>query len=122
MIEKLLVERNFAFSKYKRDRKCVDFANYKHLKSNATGPENLPPKFVKLVLYYFLSYLTFLFNSILTMSTYPASWKVAKVVAIAKKSSPSQLSDFRPISLWSFMSKMKFGVSTSCIVIIRLSH
>lgn len=75
------------------------------VKSNAIGPDNIPPKFLKLIVYVILPQITFLFNSVITKSHYPKLWKIAKVIPVPKKNTPSGLCDFRPISLLSFLSK-----------------
>lgn len=50
-------------------------------------------------------------NSILRLSFYPSSWKVAKVLDIHKKGKdPTDPKNYRPISLLSSLSKIKIVV------------
>lgn len=75
------------------------------VRSNAVGPDDIPLKFVKILLPHILSYLTFIFNTVFTSSVFPTCWKISKIVPLPKVSSPSNLSDFRPISILSSVSK-----------------
>lgn len=71
------------------------------IKSNSTGFDELHPTFVKILLPVVLSYITHIFNSIVTTSTFPNSWKYAKVLPIPKTGG-----DFRPIAILPFLSKV----------------
>lgn len=75
------------------------------IKSNAIGNDQIPPRFIKLILPHILSYLTHIFNTILTSSKFPASWTVAKVIPIPKTKNPRTAGDYRPISILSYTSK-----------------
>jgi Reverse transcriptase (RNA-dependent DNA polymerase) len=75
------------------------------IKSNAIGMEEIPIKFVRLILPQILSHITHIFNTILTSSCFPATWKISKILLLAKKSNPSALSDYRPISILPALSK-----------------
>jgi Reverse transcriptase (RNA-dependent DNA polymerase) len=75
------------------------------IKSNAIGLDGVPLKFLKLILPQILGIVTHIFNTILTSSVYPATWKVSKVIPIAKKSEPGNMSDYRPISVLPALSK-----------------
>jgi hypothetical protein len=59
-------------------------------------------KFLKLILPQVLGIVTHIFNTILTISIYPTGWKTS---SIAKKSEPSIMSDYRPISVLPALSK-----------------
>lgn len=72
------------------------------IQSNAEGFDMLCPKFIKLLLQNLLPYLSHIFNTILTSSQYPSSWKYAKVIPIPKSKS---CTDYRPISILPFLSK-----------------
>ena len=75
------------------------------IKSNAVGPDDLSPKFIKLILPLLLPYLVHIFNYCIYSRQFPVKWKNAKVVPIPKKPNPKSPSEFRPISLLSFLSK-----------------
>jgi hypothetical protein len=65
----------------------------------------VPLKFLKLILPQVLGILTHIFNTILTTSIYPAAWKISKIIPIAKKSKPSNMSDYRLINVLPALSK-----------------
>jgi hypothetical protein len=48
---------------------------------------------------------TQLFNFILTSSTFPLVWKISNVVLIPKVPSPTERSDYRPISILPLLAK-----------------
>ena len=51
-------------------------------------------------------FLAKIFNSSLIISAFPEAWKKAQLIPLKKKSAPSSPSDFRPIALLSFLSKV----------------
>lgn len=71
------------------------------LKSNAIGLDEIPHKFIKLVLPTLLPHLTHIFNFILASSQLPTIWKQAKLIPIGKKHVPTTPKDYRPISILS---------------------
>jgi len=71
------------------------------IKSNATGIDDVHPKFLKLLLPKILPYITFLFNTILTKSMFPSCWKTSKILPLPKGNN-----DYRPISILPFLSKV----------------
>lgn len=75
------------------------------IKSNSTGSDNIPPKFIKMILFIIVPQITYLFNAVLTKSCFPKVWKSAKIIPIPKKSTPNDLNDYRPISILPFLSK-----------------
>lgn len=70
------------------------------IKSNAVGFDGIHPAFLRIILPKILCYITHLFNAIVTTSTYPTSWKYAKVLAIPKAGNA-----FRPIAILPYFSK-----------------
>lgn len=76
------------------------------LKSNSTGMDGLPLKFIKILFPYIDCYILHVINSIITFSNFPLEWKHSKVIPIPKKKSTSCLSDYRPISLLPVLSKV----------------
>lgn len=73
------------------------------IKSNSIGTDGFPIKFIKLVFPYVIDAFIHLFNMIITTSSYPDGWKLARVVPIHKKGSAN---DFRPISILPALSKV----------------
>ena len=70
------------------------------------GPDNLPPKILRLTAILIVSPLTKLFNKSLSLGKFPSTWKEAKVHAIFKrKGSASDPSNYQPISLLPCISK-----------------
>ena len=71
----------------------------------ATGPDHIPPKLLKIGAQFLCYPLASIFNKSLQTQTFPCLFKHAHVCPVPKKPSP-RLSDFRPISLLSVMSKV----------------
>lgn len=65
----------------------------------------MSPRFLKIILPHILCYINHIFNTILTTSIYPSSWKCARVIPIPKVREPKSPADFRPISILPFLSK-----------------
>jgi len=88
---------NFSFS-------CISvidvYSSLTSIKSNAIGLDNIDPKFIKLIMIPLLPILTHIFNTILTKSTFPKAWKMAKIVPI-----PKSQNEFRPIAILCYFSK-----------------
>lgn len=75
------------------------------INSNATGFDDLPISFWKLILPLVADKITFFFNMIFATSKFPGAWKKAKVIPLKKKSHLNGLTNLRPISLLSALSK-----------------
>lgn len=76
------------------------------IQSNAVGLDNIPLKFLKIILPFVLPFLEHLFNTIISTSKFPAQWKRVKVIPIFKKRGVSDISNLRPISLLCVLSKV----------------
>ena len=77
------------------------------LKSNsASGPDGIPPYFVRTAAPVLTPYLTFFINLSFKLGIFPNSLKVAKVIPIHKHGSKSKVENYRPISLLSVISKV----------------
>ena len=77
------------------------------LKSNkASGPDGIPPRFLKEFADELATVLCCLFCLILISCTYPSSWKHALVQPVPKKSDHSNPSNYRPIALTSSVAKV----------------
>lgn len=75
------------------------------IKSKAIGIDCIPVRFIKAV-YPFISHiLIHLVNTIITTSTFPSVWKIARVVPIPKTKNVHVLDDLRPISILPALSK-----------------
>ncbi|XP_075157493.1 uncharacterized protein LOC142230751 [Haematobia irritans] len=48
------------------------------IKSNATGMDQINPRFLKMLLPTLIPHITYIFNNIITKSTFPLSWKTTK--------------------------------------------
>lgn len=75
------------------------------IKSNAVGFDDIPLKFIKLILPHITTPLTYIFNLIISTSKFPRAWKLAKIIPIPKKSNGTDLNNLRPISILSTLSK-----------------
>ncbi|XP_071631879.1 uncharacterized protein [Temnothorax longispinosus] len=75
------------------------------IKSDAVGADGLSMKLLLRVLPCILSTVTHIFNFSLTYGAYPILWKSAIIQPLPKVKSPSQLKDYRPISILCTVSK-----------------
>jgi len=86
------------------------------VKSNAVGPDMIPIKFIKLIFAYICDALLFVVNSILTSSSFPSDWKIARVVPIKKRGSSSDFNNLRPISVLPALSKIVENIMKEQII------
>ena len=74
--------------------------------SKATGPDGIPAKLLKCCAPHISSSLSCLFNKSLTTDKIPAEWKISNIIPKPKMSQKNYVSNFRPISLLSIVSKV----------------
>ena len=72
----------------------------------ATGPDNIPTKFLKDNAEGLAPALTLLFSASVTQGEVPIDWRHANVTPIFKKGDRSDAANYRPISLTSVCSKL----------------
>ena len=77
-----------------------------HYSSQAKGEDGIPQSVIAKSLPVIGHHLATLFNASLTSGVFPGAWKRAHLVPLKKKAIPSAASDFRPIALLSFLSKV----------------
>ena len=77
-----------------------------HFSSQARGANGIPQSVIVKALPVIGNLLVKLFNSSLTTNTFPALWKRANIVPLKKSKAPPSPSDFRPIALLCFLSKL----------------
>ena len=77
-----------------------------HFKSQASGEDGIPHSIVTKALLVVAPHLVKLFSVSLARGVFPSSWKKARLIALKKVSSPSSPSEFRPIALLCFLSKV----------------
>jgi len=82
-------------------RQCDVLKCLRKVKSKAEGLDGISPKFMKFLLPLVLSHITHIMSTAITTSTFPSAWKFAKIVPI-----PKSQTEFRPISLLPFLSKI----------------
>jgi Reverse transcriptase (RNA-dependent DNA polymerase)/Endonuclease-reverse transcriptase len=75
------------------------------IKSNSTGLDGIHLRFIKIFIYLILPHITHIFNTAISSATFPAAWKVSKVIPIPKISDPLEPRDYRPISILPALSK-----------------
>ena len=78
--------------------------------SKATGSDLIPALFLKRCALSLVKPLTHLFPSFVDTGIFPSQWKIADVVALHKKGSKSDVTNYRPISLLPIISKMMESV------------
>ena len=71
----------------------------------SSGLDEISPKMLKLSLPYILESLTYIYNISIEGNVFPTALKEAKVIPLPKSKDFSQISNFRPISLLSVLSK-----------------
>ena len=76
------------------------FKQITSIKSKAVGLDGVHPKFILILLPFLLPYITHIFNFILMSSSFPAQWKIAKIIPVPKSNH-----DLRPIAILPFLSK-----------------
>nr|CAH7735754.1 unnamed protein product [Callosobruchus chinensis] len=76
------------------------------IKSNAVGTDKIDLKMLQLVFPNLGYIITYIINFCLTHNTFPEIWKSSKVIPIPKKNNPSNLSEFRPVSILPTFSKI----------------
>ena len=81
----------------------------------ASGPDNLPARFLKEVANQIAPVLTIVFQASLDQGHLPDIWKTAAVVPIYKKGSRSEPSNYRPVSLTCICSKILEHIVHSAI-------
>ena len=75
------------------------------VKSNAVGMDDLPIRFLKIVLPLVIYQITHMFNLFIVSSTFPNLWKHAKVLPLKKKLNSNDVTNLRPISILCSLSK-----------------
>lgn len=88
------------------------------IKSNATGYDNIPIKFIKIIFPLISPLILHLINTVFTTSKFPAAWKLGRVVPISKNGC-YDIDNLRPISILPAMSKilenlMKVQILSHC--------
>ena len=71
----------------------------------SSGPDEISPRILKMSLPYIVSSLTYIYNLCIEQNTFPAEWKIAKVIPLPKTKDHSDVNNYRPISLLSVLSK-----------------
>lgn len=74
--------------------------------NKASGPDEIPARLLKEAGNTIVTVLTKLFNLSLETATVPTEWKMANIVPIYKKGDKQIVSNYRPISLLSVVSKI----------------
>ncbi|MFZ2539525.1 MAG: reverse transcriptase family protein, partial [Oscillospiraceae bacterium] len=83
----------------------VAFKILDNLKPSSSGPDTLPAWFLRLSAPIFAKALAYLYTLSINSATVPLQWKCAQITPIPKISKPASLSDFRPISVTSILSR-----------------
>ena len=74
--------------------------------NKAVGPDCISHKMLKETIFSVSTPFCFLFNRSLKESLFPTQWKIANVLLLFKKGDPSELSNYRPVSLLSCVGKI----------------
>uniref|UniRef100_A0A6P7HCJ9 Uncharacterized protein LOC114346988 n=1 Tax=Diabrotica virgifera virgifera TaxID=50390 RepID=A0A6P7HCJ9_DIAVI len=82
---------------------------YKYLleiKTKAVGVDELQIDMLLLCCPYILPFITNIVNTCIELSVFPDEWKISKVFPLPKKSNITSMSELRPISILSVLSKV----------------
>ena len=72
----------------------------------STGYDNIQVSSIKPIAEYIVSPLTFIINNLIEESKFPDQWKIARISPIPKVTNPTELKDYRPISILPVLSKV----------------
>lgn len=92
------------------------------ISSRAVGDDGLQLQMVTLLLGELASIITHIINFSLETSSFPTIWKKAYVIPLPKTTNPSSLSQYRPISILPFLSKVLESVVHSQLSQYLSSH
>ncbi|KAJ8735050.1 hypothetical protein PYW08_014300 [Mythimna loreyi] len=76
------------------------------ISSSAVGNDNVCSRMISPILPVILPVLTHIFNFSLFSCAVPGAWKQAHIIPLPKIPNPASLTDFRPISILPFLSKV----------------
>ena len=74
--------------------------------SKSQGYDNINTSLLKKIIYFIADPLSHIFNQSLLQGIYPNLFKISKVTPIFKKDDPHEISNYRPISILSSISKV----------------
>ena len=86
------------------------------LKNSSAGWDEIPTFVAKKFVYSYLKPLTYLINRSFTEGVFPEELKLARVIHILKAGDPSQIANYRPISVLTFFSKVFEKIMYNCIL------
>ena len=111
--------KEFLFSEISEEEIISIISTFKT--SKGSGPDSIPNFFIKIVISVIARPLAFLFNSSLFQGVFPDNWKHARVSPIFKDGSTEELSNYRPISVLPFLSRL-FEKLVYCRLYKYLDH
>ena len=76
------------------------------IKVKSFGNDNISGYFLKIAFPYSSRILMLTFNTSIETSTFPVSWKIARVTPIYKEGEKSERSNYRPISVLPVLSRL----------------
>jgi len=72
----------------------------------ATGPDQIPSKYIKIVTEYITSPLTNIINECIDKNIFPKAWKTSRISPVPKVDNPRECDDYRPIAILPMLSKV----------------
>ncbi len=81
----------------------------------AAGPDGISPRILRTCASQLATVLQHLFNLSLSLERVPLLWKTSCLVPVPKKSTPSGLSDYRPVALTSHVMKVLERLVLGCL-------
>ena len=85
----------------------MTYSSLKLLRNDcSTGYDNILVSFIKTIAEHIASPLTFIINNLIEESKLPYQWKIAFISPIPKVTNPTELKNYRPISILPILSKV----------------
>jgi hypothetical protein len=76
------------------------------VRSNAVGLDGISIKCLRILLPAIVPFIKYIINTCITKSVFPKCWKISRVFPLQKKTRPSIITDYRPISVLPSLSKV----------------
>ncbi|CAK1598296.1 unnamed protein product [Parnassius mnemosyne] len=97
---------NFPPFKFTPFTDCDVKKNILSISSKAVGDDSVSRNMILPILEFVTPILTHILNKSISTSKFPEAWKSAQVIPLPKKAQASHFTDFRPISILPFLSKV----------------
>ena len=77
-----------------------------NLKNDSSSRHNIPAWYLKPAVEYITSPMVHIINTSIDQEIFPKQWKISRVCPIPKTDNPTSIKDYRPVSVFSILSKV----------------